>query len=523
MSRIARWVRLCIVCAALLSQAPVQAQGPREQTEAAHEALQSLRLEDAAAALGTLPGSHQNRPEVLYLRGMLAHHRGRYSEAAALLGEAAQAGFELGDGLLDIVQATRDTVANYQRSESDGGRYVVLHPPGREERLLPYAFEALRRADNAISEVLGLRVPGPIRLELYPNSRTLAAVSTLSEEDIERTGTIALCKWDRLMVTSPRALLRGYPWMDTISHELVHLVLARASGNRAPVWLQEGVAKFLEGRWRGEEHALLRPSVAALLARRVRENDLIDFDDLHPSIALLPSQEDAALAFAQVSTFIERYYAEHGAQGLQAAIAAVATGSDARDALAAVAGTSWETLEAAWVRDLRAASTPGSDAPRFLPMNFDVGEGEEDAPTPAEHANPELRRRLRLGNLLWARGRPRAAAQEYRQAHALAPDDPQIASRWGRAALAGGDAEATIAALTPLSERYPYHAPTWAVLAAAHAEQGDAEATRRAAYRAIRLNPFDPAPHCALAQVSAADSGVRLREERQCRALSQPQ
>ena len=28
-------------------------------------------------------------------------------------------------------------------------------------------------------------------------------------EAIERTGTIALCKWDKLMVTSPRALVRS--------------------------------------------------------------------------------------------------------------------------------------------------------------------------------------------------------------------------------------------------------------------------------------------------------------------------
>ena len=80
------------------------------------------------------------------------------------------------------------------------------------------------------------------------------------------------------MITTPRALVRGYPWMDTIGHELVHLFLSRASRDRAPVWLQEGVAKFLERRWRGEPPAAhLDPAADGLLHRAVRGNTLLPF------------------------------------------------------------------------------------------------------------------------------------------------------------------------------------------------------------------------------------------------------
>jgi len=53
------------------------------------------------------------------------------------------------------------------------------------------------------------------------------------------------------MVTSPKALLRGYPWLDTVSHEFVHYLVTQKGRNNVPIWLQEGLAKFLETRWRG--------------------------------------------------------------------------------------------------------------------------------------------------------------------------------------------------------------------------------------------------------------------------------
>ena len=54
-------------------------------------------------------------------------------------------------------------------------------------------------------------------------------MSPLTEDEIETTGTIALSKYNKLMVVSPRATLFGYPWMDTLAHEYTHLVVSRGS------------------------------------------------------------------------------------------------------------------------------------------------------------------------------------------------------------------------------------------------------------------------------------------------------
>ncbi|MEM9069243.1 MAG: tetratricopeptide repeat protein [Myxococcota bacterium] len=482
-------------------------------------ALRELRVEDAERLLGPLARSRPRDPNVLHALALLHFHKGRYEEAASAMEASITADAPRQENdprptLLGLMQSTRDATRGWVESRSDDGRFVVRHAPGRDRHLVDYALRALEGADRALEAELGFRMPGPVRLELYPHARALASVSTLSVEAIERTGTIALCKWDKLMVTSPRALLRGYPWMDTIAHEYVHLVLTRVSRDNAPVWFQEGVAKFLERRWRmPEARPHLSPASRGLLRRAHREDRLLSFDQIHPSIALLPSQEDAALAFAQVSTFVARYYAQHGASTLRAAIARMASGTDARDALARAAGKRWSELEADWIGSLDASTT--GDAPSLLPMRLREGDAEADeTPDVTEGA----RRPLRLGDLLWGRRRFRAAAVEYERALSLAPGNPIVASRLARAAVEGGTPERAVAALTPVVAQYPEHAPTQAVLARAKRLLGDAAGAREAAAIAIRLNPFDPSPHCDLAEV--AESGAeRAAEADRCRAL----
>ncbi|SVC79051.1 uncharacterized protein METZ01_LOCUS331905, partial [marine metagenome] len=34
-------------------------------------------------------------------------------------------------------------------------------------------------------------------------------------EDIATSGTVALCKYNRIMIISPGSLVRGYNWMDS--------------------------------------------------------------------------------------------------------------------------------------------------------------------------------------------------------------------------------------------------------------------------------------------------------------------
>jgi hypothetical protein len=427
------------------------------------------------------------------------YYTGEYEAAAEGVLELRadpQAPADLGN-FADVIVDTYETTKGYEVFRHEN--FEVWYEPGADEILVPYAIDTLKAVAEALEEELGVEMVSPVRLEIYPDADSLARVSTLSVDAIRTTGTIALCKWGRLMIASPRALMHGYPWLDTIAHEYVHLVLTKATLDRAPVWLQEGVAKFLETRWRKESASLPNePASRRLLYEAAMTNELLDFDQLHPSIALLPTQKAASLAFAQVSSFIAAFYAEYGAEGLQQALDRVADGEDARKALAQVAGVPWRTLEGRWKDGL--AEAPQAPAARLMHRYLSGEASEQD-----EVASVELERArkfLRLGDLLWARQRATAASVEYGKAHRAAPRDPVVASRYARSAIAGGRPADAIAPLSMTLKLYPTHAPALSSMATAQYRISRPEAAKEAAYQAIAHNPFDPQPHCILSNLS---------------------
>ena len=97
---------------------------------------------------------------------------------------------------------------------------------------------------------LGFYPKEKVRVEIAPDATSFNAISTLSLRDIEETGAVGICKFNKLMIISPRALSFGYRWLDSLSHEYQHYAIVGLSNNQAPIWLHEGMARFYETRWR---------------------------------------------------------------------------------------------------------------------------------------------------------------------------------------------------------------------------------------------------------------------------------
>src|SRR5438045_8521791 len=150
------------------------------------------------------------------------------------------------------------------------------------------------------------------------------------------------------MITSPRALLRGYAWLDTLSHEFTHYLVTQKGRNSVPIWLQEGLAKFLETRWRGAPGMAVDDLSLGLLQDAAKKNKLIPFSRMHPSIAMLPTQEQAALAFAEVEAAIRLLYQRGGQSALTELVSGMAAGMTDEQAVARAAGNSSGGFEAAW-------------------------------------------------------------------------------------------------------------------------------------------------------------------------------
>ncbi len=505
---------------------------PTERGKQVERLFDEWRFPEAEAALAELLRGGSVTAETLYLEGYARFLAGDYAAAVAKLRAAVGLAPEDPNLKLLALLAANAGKAIEGHKEVRSAHFILRYPP-EDAVLAEDALEGLEAALAALTADLGFAPTRPIPVDLYRNPSDLAAVSTLTEEEVEKTGTIALCKWARLMATSPRALRLGYPWQDSLSHELVHYVVSSLSRDRAPVWLQEGLAKFLERRWRKEPGPELSPSMQHLLAKALASGKLISFERMHPSMAKLPSAEDATLAFAEVATAIASLHARRGMEGLRQAIAGVRDGTDARAAVAQASGGSWAEFERSWKAFMAAQkykTFPGMD-PVTRKFRKASAIASKRGPTEDEEIAglDASARYLRLGNMMLMRNRPKAAALEYEKgAKAVGAGQAawMFAVKLGRTYLALGQPERALKAIGETQALYP-ELP-WPHLIAGRAllEKGDAPAALAALDRSFATNPFDPEVHCALAEAlgkipgpSARDGRRRERAERHCREM----
>ena len=183
-----------------------------------------------------------------------------------------------------LIQSTWAATQNHKRVPLLDGQVIVHVEPGVDEVLILYLEEAIEQARIVYSDLFGIApYPDPLHIHIYGKIETLAAVSSLKVSEIQNSGTIALCKYNRLMITSPRDLLFGYDWLNTLAHEYIHYVIHKRNGHTVPIWIHEGLAKFLENRWAEKSDGVLRPSTAADLREALEQDRLISFEAMSPS------------------------------------------------------------------------------------------------------------------------------------------------------------------------------------------------------------------------------------------------
>ncbi|MFO7155818.1 MAG: tetratricopeptide repeat protein [Pseudomonadota bacterium] len=512
-------MRAALVVAGLISLGGATHAGARAIAglAEAEEALSAWDVPRAAVVAERLVSERPDDPRVLHLLGRVRHYQGRYAEAAELFRRVGD------EDLARLAADTHEITKNHQRQESE--HFVFLYPPGKDEILAPWALETLEAAWERVGELLGYRPEGEkIRVEVVQSAEELARVSTLSLEAIRNTGTIAVCKFDKLMVTSPRALLRGYDWRDTLSHEYIHLVITRKSRNRTPIWLHEGIAKFMETAWRGRPGLALHAASQTLLQNAVEKDRLITFDAMHPSIALLPTAEDAALAFAEVFTAVEFLY-ERDEGSVARLLEELAAGRSDREAVAAVFGRPFPIFEAEWRRHLRQRDYPDAVAsleetrPRF---REDGATGDQDPTELSEFrhiSDAEARRNAHLGELLRARGKLAAAAAKFERAfERVGARHPSLSNKYAMTLLALEETERAIRILEKALAAYPDHALTNLNMARAQMQKGNASRARPFLESSLSVNPFDPELFYRLLAVARED-GDEVLAARSRRAI----
>lgn len=482
--------------------------------------LSAWQQAEAAKLLAPFESEPSPSADIAHALARLAFVRGAYPDAEKWIDRALVRAPAKGNyiALRALIRSTREATRGYQEVRSKDGRIVVRSAPGKDALLVPFVLDAMEAILREIGGDLGFVPSEPVLVELYPSADTLAKVSPLTERDIERTGTIALCKYQRLMVTTPRAMLRGYGWLDTLAHEFVHYAVTKLSGNTVPIWLHEGLAKWEERRWRGRVARGLSPSSEHLLAQALKKRRLITFEQMHPSMAKLPSQDDAALAFAEVHTVVDYIHGRVGLAGIRRILALMRVGKSDAEAVAIVLRMSFASFKRAWMRHLRSRRLrlhPGLVAEKLRFKKKGKKKEDDTRDITIERA----RDLTRLGDLLRQRQHLRAATVEYHKAIALAKNRfPTIQTKLARTLLALQKPREAVSALTPTLDFYPN-------LAATHLYLGEAYLALREVDRAIesfeesaRVNPFNPRIHEALWDLYRRKNDT-LRAERSARSL----
>ncbi|HXV83611.1 MAG TPA: hypothetical protein VEG60_27455, partial [Candidatus Binatia bacterium] len=209
-----------------------ETESPFKQGE---ELLDAWRIAQAEELAAKALRDNSKSADALEFDGRVKFYQGRYEEAFKSLDQAVaiDSKDERRQGWKLLSQQTRDVIKTLKRYESP--HFVLFLDAKRDGILAAYTLETLEKSYEAIGAELGYYPKEKVRVEIAPDAAAFNAISTLSLRDIEQTGAVGICKFNKLMIISPRALSFGYRWVDSLSHEYVHYAIVALSNNEAPI------------------------------------------------------------------------------------------------------------------------------------------------------------------------------------------------------------------------------------------------------------------------------------------------
>ncbi len=507
---------------ALVVAAPGLAEVPAPDgsgVETARELLGEWRVEDARPVIEQLLETQPQSVDALDLAALLAYYEGSYAEALATVEKALaiDAENEQRQALRLLLQQTHDVTRQFKRYESD---HFVLHLHEESDGILAEpALAALEQAHREVERALGHRPRDKVRIEIAPDVRSFTAITTFTQRDIEETGAIGLCKFNKVMIISPRVMAHGYRWLDSLVHEYIHRVIVNLTRNKAPIWLHEGIARYYETVWRnpvqGERPDYLTPANETLLATAVERQEFVSFKDMEPSLIRLDTPEQVQLAYAEVASAVDYITRRKGPGGIRDVLSLVNRLSTA-EAIEEVMGVPLDGFEADWRRFVEGQGLRVVQGSRL--RRFKVAEqGDQPVSVDLTEIRSEIaRNRTHLGDRLRERGRLRAAGAEYRRALRAGPESTVILSRLGETLIQSRRYDEALPHLEKARYLDPDAVHTYYLTGRLHHEAGDPARARGALLEALQINPFHPGVYRVLVGVYEAmgdDAGVRKTRE----------
>jgi tetratricopeptide (TPR) repeat protein len=416
-------------------------------------------------------------------------------------------------------QLTLDVVKSLKKFES--AHFVLYLDDRRDGILAPYALETLEKSYEAVGAELGYYPKEKVRIEVAPDASMFNAISTLSLRDIEETGAVGICKFNKLMIISPRALSFGYRWADSLSHEYLHYAIVALSNNQAPIWLHEGMARFYETRWRkpapdkDATEDYLTPANQTLLVQALERNKFVGFKNMEPSLIHLETPEQVQLAYAEAASAVEFINQSKGQAGMRELMAALVD-RPTPEAIEKVYAMSFSSFESGWKSFLKSKGLKGVEGSRV--RRFKVkkdGKEDEEVVELSEIQSAVARNRTHLADDLLTKGRTVAAANEYQRALAAAPHSPIILNKLGRVYIQMNRFDDAMPLLKKVLDVDPDSANTYVQMGRIYHANKQFQEARGVLEEAIQINPFNPLIYRLLIDaygaIGAADKGKQAK------------
>jgi cellulose synthase operon protein C len=303
-----------------------------------------------------------------------------------------------------------DRVPEYQTFKTPSVELVLNK---KEAALLqPYFQPELERAVATYERKYRLKLPGPVRLEVYPNHDDFA-VRTLGLPG--QGGLLGVTFGTVVVMDSPSARPPGeFSWAETMWHELSHVYVLTATNHFVPRWFTEGVAVHEEraSSPAGSDRA------SHVIADAVKEKKLLPVLNLERGF-VRPQYEGQVLVSyfeaGRMCDFIVEKWGDGAILGMMHSFAERKTTAEAIEANLHLSTGSFDGQFQAWLP---------AHMPKIVtePVKWD---------TLKQHGGPELNytyledsdAHRRLGNQLLSSGKVDDAVREFGAVVALHPDD----------------------------------------------------------------------------------------------------
>ncbi|MBI5599619.1 MAG: hypothetical protein HY890_07785 [Deltaproteobacteria bacterium] len=297
---------------------------------AAAKTLEGMAASDREAA-GLLKGIYARLGQEEKERGLSELAAGYFEKALAI--DPSDAGIKAALG--DIRRQGREEAG---MREKRGSHFIVKFEGGENAVTGHLMGLLLEEAYYRIGAEMGFYPGDKITALLYSDERF---------RDVTRTPSWAGAIYDgRIKIPAGGVAGRTKLLEDVILHEYTHAVVHRLSMGMAPVWLNEGLAQYFEGKKGDDYRDVLKTAIFRGVSLKAIEGSFM---------GLTPSEAGAAYALSLSAT--EYLIREFGIFSVKKVLQAIGEGNSIDRAMSSSIYLSYDQFEEGWVKSAKRAQS----------------------------------------------------------------------------------------------------------------------------------------------------------------------